>query len=855
MKRKLKIAGLIVLGLILLFIITGVIIGTVYQDEVKGVVMKELRKNLSRDIKVDDADVHFSLFSKFPDASVEINNITVPGIKKGAPNLLKVKKLYLLFDMFSVFTSNFEVDAIDVQDGELNVGYEENDKANFYIWKESAEENPDEESNVQINLTMINLDNVLFSYFNEDAESKYSFLLEKIDLYPVFNENNISFASEGNLMLKKLKNDDFLFEKDIEIDHHLKGGFFYFDTDLFKIREMELDLDGKILVSSNGSIQDKKDGLHFDFKAETETVNVEDLLTLFPASYLEEITPLKPGGETSLKIAITNKSDVVRSPDVKIEFASKDLSFLLPEDDITLDNLQIKGHYFYNGESLINPHFISIKEYLMKFGDSYIKGEIELSELKNPYIRLKGEADVLLEDLHNKIKIAKVEDMSGRTHTTFNFQGKLADIFIEKDLKYLQLFKSDGEISFSNVNVKLLEDPNQYKEIRGKISFNNRDFMVDSIAGFANSTDFMIQGKVPDVFLFLLGQSKFKMTASVHSNQFNMNEFLSESESSSDDDYKLTFPENTELGLKFDIGKFIFRKFEASDVKGSATLADQVLNLPEFTCKTSDGKAKVSGSIAIESANKIVFECNGNLEKINVKKLFSQFENFSQDFIMDKHIEGILSSDIHFKAESDSALNIDMAKMYTLAHVKIENGKLIEFPSMLELDEFLSKEYKMKFNDLGNLSFSTLENDIKIEKRVIVIPNMVIKSSALNLEISGEHTFDMAIDYHFKIKSSELMKAYKSKKKRDNEFVEEEEDISETIPFYMKGTTDNPEFGYDKAVRKDLAKTKMEKEKEKFKEAFKKEFGSKKEEKKEEKKDDKKQVEDNSRFDVQWDDN
>lgn len=70
------------MGLVLLFIIAGVVIGTVYQDEVKGIVMKELRKNLSRDVKVADADVHFSIFSKFPKASVEINNITIPVMRR-----------------------------------------------------------------------------------------------------------------------------------------------------------------------------------------------------------------------------------------------------------------------------------------------------------------------------------------------------------------------------------------------------------------------------------------------------------------------------------------------------------------------------------------------------------------------------------------------------------------------------------------------------------------------------------------------------------------------------------------------------------------------------------------------------
>ena len=850
MKRKLKIIGLVFLGLFLMFIAAGVIIGTVYQDEVRAAVVRELQKNFTRKIIInDEKDIHFSIFSKFPKASLELNNITAPGIDKDAPPLLRAKKVFLMFDMLSIFTKNFEIDAVDVQEGEMNLGFETSDRANFLIWKETPDEEGESEGGVEVNLTMINLDDIKFSYFNQDEESKYTFLLEKIDLYPVFNESNIAFASEGTLAIQKLQNPDFLFEKTVRLEHHLKGGNFFFDTDELKMREFELEIDDKILMKGNGAIVNKKDGIHFDLKASTEKTDVSDILSVLPANYLEDISSLKPEGESSFDIVINNKLNEVRAPDIKVNFDAKEVKFFLKEENLTFDNIDLKGLYTFDGESVLNPHKININRFALRLGDnSLIKGELAISEMKNPHIKLKGTADITLEDLQKKIALKNVEEMSGSTNTTFDFQGKLADIFIEHKTQYLDRLKSDGEMVFNNVNIKLVGSPNEYKNVHGKISFNNRDFVVDSLMGTANSSDFTIQGKIPDIYLFLLGKADFKMSASVKSNTFNMDEFLAESESSAERDYKLSLPEKTTLQLNFDIGHFIFRKFEANDLQGDATLEDQVLRLNDFNCSTSGGQAKINGFIDAAKNDKINFECSGHLEKINVKKLFYQFENFGQDFIMDKHIEGLITSNIFFKAEADTNLNIDLKKMYTRAHLKIENGKLLEFPSLVELDEFLAKEYRMKNLNLAHLSFATLENDIEIVDQVIIIPNMTIKSTAMNFDIAGEHCFDEKINYKFLIKSSQLINAYRKKKKDNNEFMEQEEDQSQTIPFYMKGTIDNPEFGYDKNTKKEIAKSTADEKKSELRDAFRKEFGEKKEEKKEQKKEEA----DQPRLGVEW---
>ena len=98
-----------------------------------------------------------------------------------------------------------------------------------------------------------------------------------------------------------------------------------------------------------------------------------------------------------------------------------------------------------------------------------------------------------------------------------------------------------------------------------------------------------------------------------------------------------------------------------------------------------------------------------------------------------------------------------------------------------------------------------------------------------------------------------MINAYRKKKKDNNEFIEQEEDQSQTIPFCMKGTVDNPEFGYDKDTRKEIVKGTVDQKKSELRDAFRKEFGEKKTtEKKEDKKEDKKQEAAKPRLGLEW---
>ena len=83
---------LVVLTLILIMGVI-VIIGTQYKEEVIGFVKNELGKKLSREVKV--GEIEYSLFSNFPNISVDLVNLETYSFSPGDTPFLQLNKFRL----------------------------------------------------------------------------------------------------------------------------------------------------------------------------------------------------------------------------------------------------------------------------------------------------------------------------------------------------------------------------------------------------------------------------------------------------------------------------------------------------------------------------------------------------------------------------------------------------------------------------------------------------------------------------------------------------------------------------------------------------------------------------------------
>jgi hypothetical protein len=248
-----------------------------------------------------------------------------------------------------------------------------------------------------------------------------------------------------------------------------------------------------------------------------------------------------------------------------------------------------------------------------------------------------------------------------------------------------------------------------------------------------------------------------------------------------------------------------------------------------------DGQVSASIMADAHHLQNILITCDAQLKNLSIDKLFNSFEEFGQDYLTSKHIKGKLNASVQFASVWNEKLEIDPDKVYASCDISINNGELVGFTPFIEIADDLAKDKILnklievnEFKDkMKRIKFNTLENTVEIRKQKISIPPMQIKSSAMNIDFNGWHTFNNEIDYHFSFLLSEIFtKSEKKRKEANKEFGEEEENPDvRTLYYTMTGTTDNPVFKKDFTAKREKRKEEIKKEKETLKQILNEEFG------------------------------
>jgi hypothetical protein len=211
--------------------------------------------------------------------------------------------------------------------------------------------------------------------------------------------------------------------------------------------------------------------------------------------------------------------------------------------------------------------------------------------------------------------------------------------------------------------------------------------------------------------------------------------------------------------------------------------------------------------------------------------LFKEWDNFEQDVIKSSNISGTAKVSLEFSAPFDLRSGIISNAIEAKVGIQIDNGRLKNVQAFREITQSLKdmtsarvaigkENISMFEKQLLDLKFDRLENTLIIRNSVIVIPSMSVNSSALDLEISGKHTFENAIDYRFGFRFRDL------KQVKSSEFGEIQDDgTGKHVFMRMYGSLYDPNFEWDSEASKTYKKEQREEEVKTVKSMFKSEFG------------------------------
>ncbi len=818
LRRIIKWSLISFFSLIFLLVSTAFIIVYFFEDDIKKYAIEQINKEVNTKIEVKD--IKLSLFKKFPMASLEFIDVKCLEVadKEKKESILEAESIFLEFSVWDIFRGKYKFTKLSIENGMVDLKIDKNGKTNFDIIKKKEAEPTNKDKPASFRFREFTLKNMHFSFNDKKKKQEYRVQIKNLTCSGAFTEKKYTIKTKASFFTEVIgiHDEDFVANKRVYLNTTLQIDR---DQELCSIKNANIELETMKLQLS-GAI--KFDSTAFvDLIFDGKNLNIQSFLSLLPSSYKEFEKKYKSEGDFYLKGKIKGSLTGPSLPYIAIDFGIDKGQVKFIEEGVKLTELTLKGNFNSGTAQSPETSELQLSSFSGKLENSSFSGNFHLKNLQQPALQFQITADLDLAEVFKFLPVESIESVSGRIKTQLAYKGKLeGNSFTIDDYKKSEC---NGNALLENISLKTKGDPLGLQNISGELQFSNTTGTIPRLTGKIGSTEFSLKGKgenLPEYFY--LGDYPLIINAEVSCDKILVEEFLTKDENKkTKNDLSLDIPSNINLNLQASIGELSFKKFHASKIKGSLILKDKKLFAEDLTFDACGGTASISGSVNTTEKDNITTQAFGSFTKINISTLFSQFENFSQNTLEDKHLKGTIKANIAYTAAFDSHLKMKMSTLFVNSPLEIQNGELINFKPLEGLAKFIQVE------ELRHIKFSTLTNTVEIKDESVIIPKMVIQSSALNLEIGGIHYFDNRIEYYFNVFLKDLIAAKWKKKKKEDEFgeiIEEEGGIR--IYLKMSGTMDNYKITMDKKGVKEKIKEDIKKEGDNFKQIFFEEFGS-----------------------------
>jgi len=806
--------------IIALIIGTGLVIANFYGDEVKSYVIEELNQYIKTEISV--TDINFSVLKKFPNASLELTDVVAMSTdefnknnfkKRNTDTLFTAKSLFLQFNIIDIIKKNYKLKTIDVDKGSLNIYIDNKGNDNFHFWKESSSTN----SNFELQLKKLIFNNISLRFVNIPKGVELETFTSYLDLSGDFASGNYQLGTNGTFKIHKFKFDDinYFVSKNVELDLNLdvKNNYYNIHKGNLKVEGILFNISGNIITGETSDI---------NLEIKGKDINVKSFISLLPDKYKNKINDFNSNGIFYFNSSIIGKSNSIKTPHIEINFGVENGEIEKRNSSVKLTNVNITGIYSNGSRNNISSSYLYFNNFDIKMGNSQLTGNCKMENLKRPKIELIAEAKIELKELHEFFEFDTIENISGLIQTNFKFKGRLNSIneFTVKDFRRA---KTEGKLNIKNGQLKIENNDYDFLDIYGDFTFKNNDIRIDSIRMIVNENDIFIHGFFKNILSYILVKDQnLIIDGYIKSKSIDIEKLFVIGENDLNKNEGYNFPDNIILNTKVTIDKFKFNRFKAENVHGTIYYRNKTLNASPLHFNTMTGNLKTTGTIAQNTDNTFTTKFVTELKNIDVEKLFYTFKDFGQNFIRQEHLKGKVSSNINFSSNWSDKFEVNEKSIIADGNINIRDGELVDFEPIERLSKYIALE------ELRHIKFSTLENDIFIKDRKITIPQMEIISTAAEIELSGEHTFDNHILYRVKILLSDVLsKKAKKSKKENNEFGVIEDDGLGRTSLYLSitGTTDDYKITYDTKKVKDHIKQSLKEEKQNLKSILNEEFG------------------------------
>jgi uncharacterized protein involved in outer membrane biogenesis len=774
-----------ILVFLLLVAIGGLLGGAhVFKDEIIAKVLSVVNEKV--DVPIAVSKVDFSLIRDFPNASVLFEKVFIADRFDEADTLLQSNLMTLEFDIWDMVNGTYTIDKISLSDARLKMRTLEDGQVNYIFWKKSEESNSD----MTFAIDRLELSNTDFSYTDAQAEMLISSSVSAAEMKGVFSEGWMDMdvileGSETSVSINEryyLLGNDFAFESKMKVDE--SGHDIRFEESTAEVGKVKTPLNGRIFKEEQWNIDLTLDG----------SLEIADLLEELPDDQKGTLDDYNPIGKVDFLLTIKGESSEISHPSVDLAFDLRAGEFKLKSSTTPIRKIKSKGRYTRSEKGIDKIQFA-------QFEGKVPQGQIAytglISDFDHPYVIGDFSCDAGFEALMDLTSQSRVTSLEGNVKVDLKVRGHLPTK--KFDLSSKNRLALSGSAELNDVAFELAGNGYTCRGINTTLVLEDDRLQFEALTLAINDDPVEVRGYIDGLWPFALADGDMRLVAEVNAKSIHWDQWAVAAQNESGEASALN--KSIAIETNFNIAEFTYKAFIANNVTGHFALKNGGINIDPIHFNSCNGTLEADLSLIQQNDLGWATSCNASIQEVDIDRLFAEFDQFGQEFLTQEHLAGVGNAQIHFEGQFDSAMNLDLKSVRTDADLLIKNGELNGHPAMQDIVNTLRQKQMLKAfvradeleHELSRLRFNTLKNKIKIANEVIYIPEMRIASNALEIDISGSHSFSNRIDYSMEFNLRDIL-VYKS----NPEFYIEDDGLGHRIPLHMYGTVDDPIISLDK---------------------------------------------------------
>ncbi|MCD8413793.1 AsmA family protein [Tenacibaculum dicentrarchi] len=748
MKKTYKILLTIFVTLLMLLILTPFL----FQDKIITLVKKTINNNITA--KLDFSNSNLSLFRDFPNASVQLSNVSIINKKPfEGDTLLFAKKINLelkLTELFKKTSEQLNIQSFSIDDANVTVLVNEIGVANYDIAKPSdvKTENTDETpSNFGLSINSYAINNALIKYHDKKGKLKVKltdfnhsgsgdFSQKKSEL----NTNTstlVSFEMDGASYAKNQK-----ITLDAILGMDLVNSKFSFLKNEAKLNNLPLIFDGYVQINDNNQ--------EIDLNFKTPSSDFKNFLGLVPKTYTKSIENVKTSGDFSVagtvKGLITNK----KIPLLDISLKSNNASFKYPDlpksvRDINID-VQLK-----NTSGYLNKTFVDINKLSFKIDEDVFSGNGKAYNITtNPTIDAKLNGTLNLANINKAYPVDLENELQGilkaNLHTKFDLKA------IENNT--LSRIKNNGNIELNDFVYASKDIVNSINIKNSNVSFTPAKITLNKFNATTGKSDLNATGNINNLLGFLLADKKLQGTFNLKSNAFHVSDFMQES---TDDNQKeeentkkeqqpdtvLKIPAFLDCKILADAKTVYYDNLTLKNVKGTLLIKDEKAILQNVNANMFKGQISFNGEVNTKEKTP-VFNMNLGMKSFDISESFNGLDLLKSISPIATALSGKLNSDINLSGNLNGDFTPDLASVSGKALAELLSTKIE--PKNSKALSLLNN--KLSFLDLSKLDLSDIKTQLSFDKGQVSVKPFKLKYKDININVGGNHSFDQKMNYN-----------------------------------------------------------------------------------------------------------